>query len=398
MPKINNILGVSMASTSSNTRYGKRDDSLLICIEPGNTISAKFTNNSFKSAPVLIAQEHLKKFSGGKSVLMINAGNANAGTGKQGRKDALECCQSVAKNLEVPLHSVLPFSTGVIGEPLKTKNYVEAFSKASKKLNSHNWLKASKSILTTDTKPKLLSRKIKCGSNTVSITGFAKGSGMIRPDFATLLSFVFIEASINKSLLKAIHTEALSESFERITVDGDTSPNDSSVLAASGKTALKIIKGTANERKIRKAIIEIYQELAKQLIQDAEGATKEVLINVSHAKNNEQAKSVAFTVAESPLVKTALFGNDANWGRILSAVGRSEGIDDVSKVTIDLNGTPLVKNGNIDPKHSESKASKAIKRKKLSINIKLGQGKKSYSVMTSDFSEDYLLINSDYRS
>jgi glutamate N-acetyltransferase/amino-acid N-acetyltransferase len=170
------------------------------------------------------------------------------------------------------------------------------------------------------------------------------------------------------------------------------------VLAASGKTALKIIKGTANERKIRKAIIEIYQELAKQLIQDAEGATKEVLINVSHAKNNEQAKSVAFTVAESPLVKTALFGNDANWGRILSAVGRSEGIDDVSKVTIDLNGTPLAKNGNIDPKHSESKASKAIKRKKLSINIKLGQGKKSYSVMTSDFSEDYLLINSDYRS
>ena len=398
MPKINNILGVSMASNSSNTRYGKRDDSLLVCIESGNTISAKFTNNSFKSAPVLIAQEHLQKLSGGKSVLMINAGNANAGTGKQGRKDALECCQSVAKTLEVPLHSVLPFSTGVIGEPLKTKNYVEAFSKASKKLKSDNWLKASKSILTTDTKPKLLSRKIKCGSNTVSITGFAKGSGMIRPDFATLLSFVFIEASINKSLLKAIHTEALSESFERITVDGDTSPNDSSVLAASGKTALKIIKGTANERKIRKAIIEIYQELAKQLIQDAEGATKEVLINVSHAKNDEQARSVAFTVAESPLVKTALFGNDANWGRILSAVGRSEGIDDISKVTIDLNGTPLVKNGNIDPKHSELKASRAIKKKKLSINIKLGQGKKSYSVMTSDFSEDYLLINSDYRS
>ena len=398
MPKINNILGVSMAAASSNTRYGKRDDSLLVCLESGNTISGKFTNNSFKSAPVLIAQEHLKKSIGGKSVLMINAGNANAGTGKQGHKDAMDCCKSVASLLEIPVNSVMPFSTGVIGEPLKTSNYIYAFKNASQELKTNNWLKASKSILTTDTKPKLLSREIKCGAKIVKITGFAKGSGMIRPDFATLLSFVFVEAKINKSLLKAIHTEALSESFERITVDGDTSPNDSSVLVASGGAALKIDKGTQNEKKVRKAIIEIYQQLAKQLIQDAEGATKEVSVKVFQAKNVEQAKSVAFTVAESPLVKTALFGNDANWGRILSAVGRAKGIDDVSRVAIDLNGTPLVKNGNLDPKHTESKASKAIKKKQLTINIKLGIGKNSYSVMTSDFSVDYLLINSDYRS
>ena len=396
--KINNITGINMASASSNTRYGKRDDSLLVSIEKGSTVSGKFTNNSFKSAPVITAKAHLEKCSGKEIVLMINAGNANAGTGKKGAKDVLSCCKSVGKEMGINPESVLPFSTGVIGEHLKTDEYIGAFIKASKRLKSNNWKQAARSILTTDTKPKLLSRMIKNGSEGIAVTGFAKGSGMIRPDFATLLSFVFIDAKINRSLLDNIHSEALSESFNRITVDGDTSPNDSSVLVASGRTKSPVKRGTAIERKIRSAVIEIYKELADALIKDAEGATKKITIKVVQAKTEKQAESVAFTVAESPLVKTAMFGNDANWGRILSAIGRSPEVNDVSKTSIHLNGVPLAKNGNLHPQHSESKASKAIMKKNLDLTIKLGLGKSTFSVITSDFSEDYLLINSDYRS
>ena len=396
--KINNITGIKMASASSNTRYGERDDSLLVLIEKGSTISGKFTNNSFKSAAVITAQAHLEECSGKEIVLMINAGNANAGTGKKGAKDVLSCCKSVGKEMGIDPESVLPFSTGVIGEHLKTDEYIGAFVKASKRLKSNNWKQAAKSILTTDTKPKLLSRIIKNGSEEIAVTGFAKGSGMIRPDFATLLSFVFIDAKINRSLLDNIHSEALSESFNRITVDGDTSPNDSSVLVASGRTKSTVKKGTPIEKKIRSAVIEIYKELADLLIQDAEGATKKITIKVIQAKTEKQAESVAFTVAESPLVKTAMFGNDANWGRILSAIGRSPEVNDVSKTSIHLNGVPLAKNGNLHPQHSEAKASKAIMKKNLDVTIKLGLGKNTFSVITSDFSEDYLLINSDYRS
>jgi len=396
--KINNITGIKMASASSNTRYGERDDSLLVLIEKGSTISGKFTNNSFKSAPVITAQAHLEECSGKEIVLMINAGNANAGTGKKGAKDVLSCCKSVGKEMGIDPESVLPFSTGVIGEHLKTDEYIGAFVKASQRLKSNNWKQAAKSILTTDTKPKLLSRIIKNGSEEIAVTGFAKGSGMIRPDFATLLSFVFIDAKINRSLLNNIHSEALSESFNRITVDGDTSPNDSSVLVASGRTKSTVKKGTPIEKKIRSAVIETYKELADLLIQDAEGATKKITIKVIQAKTEKQAESVAFTVAESPLVKTAMFGNDANWGRILSAIGRSPEVNDVSKTSIHLNGVPLAKNGNLHPQHSESKASKAIMKKNLDVTIKLGLGKNTFSVITSDFSEDYLLINSDYRS
>jgi len=387
-----------MASASSNTRYGKRDDTLLVSIEKGSTVSGKFTNNSFKSAPVITAKAHLEKCFGKAIVLMINAGNANAGTGKKGAKDVLSCCKSVGKEMGIDPESVLPFSTGVIGEHLKTDEYIGAFIKASKRLKSNNWKQAARSILTTDTKPKLLSRMIKNGSERIAMTGFAKGSGMIRPDFATLLSFVFIDAKINRPLLDNIHSEALSESFNRITVDGDTSPNDSSVLVASGRSKSPIKRGTPIERKIRSAVIEIYKELADLLIKDAEGATKKITIKVVQAKTEKQAESVAFTVAESPLVKTAMFGNDANWGRILSAIGRSSEVNDVSKTSIHLNGVPLAKNGNLHPQHSESKASKAITKKNLEVTIKLGLGKSAFSVITSDFSEDYLLINSDYRS
>ena len=384
MPKVYNIKDVKLGCASSNTRYGQRNDALVITLGEESVVSGKFTANSFKAAPIKVAIENFKTPLKGKKVLLINAGNANAATGSQGLKDVKGYCKKIGSLLGVKSSNVIPFSTGVIGEALPSKQYLSAFINAISQLDEKNWKPAALSILTTDTKPKLISKEIKIGKKKVAITGFAKGSGMIKPDFATLLSFVFVDAKLNSSSLKRIHSKALEKSFEALTIDGDTSPNDSSLLVASGNQ--------------NNAVKEIFEELANLLAQDAEGATKRIYVNVSGAKNEKQAKSVAFTVAESPLVKTAMFGNDANWGRILSAIGRDNEINDVNKVSISINGQPMVKKGNLDPKHSEKLASKAVKKKDIEINIKLGLGKSSFNVLTSDFSEDYVLINSDYRS
>ncbi len=398
MSKIHNIKGVKLGCASSNTRYGKRNDSLVITLGEKSTISCKFTSNSFKAAPIKVAMKNLKSLLPGKKALLINAGNANAATGLKGINDVKKYCKEISSLLEINATNVIPFSTGVIGEPLPASSYLNAFKEAIPLLKEKNWKPAALSILTTDTKPKLISREIKIGKKKVAITGFAKGSGMIRPDFATLLSFVFIDGKLNSNSLEKIHSNALSESFEALTVDGDTSPNDSSLLVASGNQENLVKKNSSEEKKLEEAVKEIFGELANLLAKDAEGATKKIWVNVSQAKSLKQAKSVAFTVAESPLVKTAMFGNDANWGRILSAVGRDPEINDIDKVSISINGQPMVKKGNLDPKHSERLATKAVKKKDIEINIKLGLGKAHFKVLTSDFSEDYVLINSDYRS
>jgi glutamate N-acetyltransferase/amino-acid N-acetyltransferase len=398
MSKIYNIKGIKLACASSNTRYGKRNDSLIITLDEKSTISGKFTSNSFKAAPIKIAKKNLTSLLPGKKALLINAGNANAATGLKGVNDVKRYCKEISSLLGINSSNVIPFSTGVIGEPFPTSQYLRAFKEAIPSLSKKNWKPAALSILTTDTKPKLISKEIKIGKTKVAITGFAKGSGMIRPDFATLLSFVFIDAKLNSESLKKIHSNALSESFEALTVDGDTSPNDSSLLVASGNKENFIKKNSTEEKKLEKSIKEIFRQLADLLAKDAEGATKKISVNVSQAKSLKQAKSVAFTVAESPLVKTAMFGNDANWGRILSAVGRDTEVNNIEKVSISINGQPMVKRGNLDPKHSEKLATKAVKKKDIEINIKLGLGKSKFNVLTSDFSEDYVLINSEYRS
>ena len=233
MSKIYNIKGIKLACASSNTRYGKRNDSLIITLDEKSTISGKFTSNSFKAAPIKIAKENLTSLLPGKKALLINAGNANAATGLKGVNDVKRYCKEISSLLGINSKNVIPFSTGVIGEPFPTSQYLRAFKEAIPLLSKKNWKPAALSILTTDTKPKLISKEIKIGKTKVAITGFAKGSGMIRPDFATLLSFVFIDAKLNSESLKKIHSNALSESFEALTVDVDTSPNDSSLLVAS---------------------------------------------------------------------------------------------------------------------------------------------------------------------
>ena len=396
--KIHNIEGIEFGTASSNTRYGSRDDSLIVKLPPKSKLSGKFTSNKLRAAPVQLAIQNLLNLSKENKILLINAGNANAATGPNGLKDVKSYCSQIAKDSLIKKENIIPFSTGVIGEPLPVKSYLNAFRSAMIATEEKNWKKAASAILTTDTKPKIVSKELKIGKTAYYVTGFAKGSGMIRPDFATLLSFVFIDADISQSTLNKIHQDALSESFETITVDGDTSPNDSSLLATNGNLNKKILKGSYAESKLAKIISEVFKELSELLVEDAEGATKKITVEVNQAKNLAQAKSVAFTVAESPLVKTAMFGSDANWGRILSAVGRDKSVADIDKVEIKLNNQPLVRRGFIDSRYSEKLASKEMKKKDININISLGLGKKKFKALTSDLSEDYVLINSDYRS
>ncbi len=396
--KIHNIQGVKLGSASSNTRYGKRDDSVVISLPKESKLSGKFTSNKLKAAPVSEAIQNLSSLKSGEKILLVNAGNANAANGPKGIKDVKNYCKKIASDLDIHQNNIIPFSTGVIGEALPVDNYLKAFRYALTNLKERGWKKAASAILTTDTKPKIISKEIKIGKTSYLITGFAKGSGMIRPDFATLLSFVFLDARLNQSVLNKIHTEALKVSFEAITVDGDTSPNDSSLLVANGNIEKVVKAGSLAEKKLSQAIIETFKELSKLLVQDAEGATKTIKVNVTKAKNIQQARSVAFTVAESPLVKTAMFGSDANWGRILSAIGRDKTVEDINKLEIRLNRQPLVKKGFIHPKYSEKLASRAMQKKEIEIEIILGLGKQGFEVMTSDLSEDYVLINSDYRS
>lgn len=396
--KIHNIEGIEFGTASSNTRYGSRDDSLIVKLPPKSKLSGKFTSNKLRAAPVQLAIQNLLNLSKENKILLINAGNANAATGPNGLKDVKSYCSQIAKDSLIKKENIIPFSTGVIGESLPVKSYLNAFRSAMIATEEKNWKKAASAILTTDTKPKIVSKELKIGKTAYYVTGFAKGSGMIRPDFATLLSFVFIDADISQSTLNKIHQDALSESFETITVDGDTSPNDSSLLATNGNLNKKILKGSSAESKLAKIISEVFKELSELLVEDAEGATKKITVEVNQAKNLAQAKSVAFTVAESPLVKTAMFGSDANWGRILSAVGRDKSVADIDKVEIKLNNQPLVRRGFIDSRYSEKLASKEMKKKDININISLGLGKKKFKALTSDLSEDYVLINSDYRS
>ena len=399
MPKrIHKIEGICFGTASSNTRYGKKEDSLIVTLPQESILSGKFTSNKLKAAPVKLAIENLLNPKKTEKILLINAGNANAATGPNGLKDVRKYCKEIALDFKTSQENVIPFSTGVIGEPLAVENYLSAFREASKGLSENKWKKAAEAILTTDTKPKIISKEVKVGKTSYFITGFAKGSGMIRPDFATLLSFVFIDAKLSQKSLNNIHSNALKVSFEAITVDGDTSPNDSSLLVANGNKEKSIKVGSLEEKRLSIAITEIFKDLAELLVEDAEGATKKIKIKVGKAKNIDQAKSVAFTIAESPLVKTAMFGSDANWGRILSAIGRNKDIDKIDKVKIQLNGEPLVKQGYIDAKYSEKRASKEMKKKEILIEVSLGLGKKDFEVMTSDLSEDYVLINSDYRS
>ncbi|RUM93825.1 MAG: bifunctional ornithine acetyltransferase/N-acetylglutamate synthase [Thiothrix sp.] len=386
------VAGVRLASCAAGIRYQGRDDLVLIELSEGSQTAAVFTQNRFCAAPVVIAKRHLQKAV--TNYLLINSGNANAGTGEVGLKAAIDCCSAVSDEVD----SVLPFSTGVIGEQLPVKKITACLSGLKKDLNDGAWPLAAQAIMTTDTLAKGFSKQITLDGKIVTVTGIAKGAGMIRPDMATMLAFVATDAGISKSTLQAWLEELVTDSFNSITIDGDTSTNDACVLIATNTSGVAV-KNDDDQSRLKLALKGVFSQLAQSLIRDAEGATKFICIEVEQAASREEARTVAYTVAHSPLVKTALFASDPNWGRILAAVGRAP-LDelDVQKVDILLGDVAVITAGEPDEKYTEAQGKAVMEQEEITLTIALGRGQRSAKVWTSDLSHGYVSINADYRS
>ncbi|MBA2778624.1 bifunctional glutamate N-acetyltransferase/amino-acid acetyltransferase ArgJ [Billgrantia kenyensis] len=396
------IEGVRLGTAMAGIKKSGRRDLVVIQVPEGARVAGSFTLNAFCAAPVSVAKASLAACQArgeGPRLLVINTGNANAGTGEIGLRDAHATCAELARLAGVPADSVLPFSTGVIGEPLPMERLLAGLAPALDSLaeDSEAWRHAGEGILTTDTRPKGASVELELGDRKVTINGISKGSGMIKPNMATMLAFVATDAAIEQPLLDSLLRETVERSFNCISVDGDTSTNDACMLIATGRGATL----TSDEEIVifRNGLQRVMTELAQAIVRDGEGATKFVTLQVQGAASREEALEVGFTVAHSPLVKTALFASDANWGRILAAVGRAPVSDfDVSRVTIDLGDVRLVENGGRANGYTEEQGSRIMREEEITIRIDLGRGEESATVWTTDLSQEYVSINADYRS
>lgn len=401
---IYSIPGIRLGSTAAGIKHPQkreRSDVTLIELSATTQAAALFTRNAFCAAPVILARRHLAATAAPR-FLLINSGNANAGTGVQGLEDAQICCVAVAQLAHCEPQQVLPFSTGVIGEPLPVSRLIAALPSAVANLQESGWAAAAAAIMTTDTVPKLASRRLQLanGSSAV-ITGMAKGAGMICPNMATMLAFVATDLAVAPSVLQAILTSAVAESFNAITVDGDTSTNDACVLLASGINPAPAITTVASVDGsiLAAAVIAVCQDLARAIVQDAEGATKLVTVAVTGALTVDEAKNVAYSIAHSPLVKTALFASDPNWGRILAAVGRAGVIDlAIERVNLYLNEVCVVRNGSRASNYYEAVGCEVLSRSEFVINVELGRGTMVTKILTCDLSYDYVRINAEYRT
>ena len=391
------VAGVRLASVASGIKASGDKDLVLIEIEEGGKTAAVFTQNLFCAAPVTLAKNHLKNSN--PRFLLINSGNANAGTGDRGMKDAIKCCDMVADAGNCSVSEVLPFSTGVIGENLPINKFQNGIPEAVGQLHKNAWLNAGRGIMTTDTLLKGMSKQVDIGGEAITITGVSKGSGMIRPDMATMLGFVATDANISKSTLQDCLHHAVEHSFNAITVDGDTSTNDACVMVATGQSKAKEIQANTSEYDVfKQAVTEVCEYLAQAIIRDGEGATKFVTIEVVNAISIDDAKKIAYTVAHSPLVKTALFASDPNWGRILAAVGRSGVKLDLERLEIFLNDVCIVKNGGRADSYTEAQGQAVMSQEEIAIIVDLKDGDLSARVWTSDLSYDYVKINAEYRT
>ena len=392
------VAGVRIATAELGGRSKPRDDLTLFELAAGASCAVTFTRNAFCAAPVTVAREHLARAT--PRYLLVNAGNANAGTGARGIGDAKRCCAIVAEAKGVPVESVLPFSTGVIGEPLPVERFENAVPIVAGRLNEDGWLDAAAAIATTDIVPKGASRSIDLGGRTAVVTGIAKGSGMIRPDMATMLAFIATDAAVAPDALRSMARDAVEASFNRITVDGDTSTNDACVLVATGALGgPPIDAGSPDFLALTEAVGGVALELAHAIVRDGEGATKFVTVEVEEGGNRTECLAVAYTVAHSPLVKTALYASDANWGRILAAVGRAGLADlDLSRTRIWLNGVCIVSGGGRDAAYTEAAGAEAVSGDEIVIRIALGRGQVKDRVWTCDLSHQYVTINAEYRT
>ncbi len=390
------IAGLRLGTTGAGIKRADRDDLLLIELDPSSTCAAVFTRNAFCAAPVTVSRSHLGH---GPRWLLVNAGNANAGTGQRGLDDALQTCAIVAGLRGGRPEQVLPFSTGVIGEYLPIDKIASALPKAMAALTEEGWERASRAIMTTDTVPKLVHREIILEGRKLALVGIAKGAGMIHPNMATLLSFIGTDAKLEAPLLQELLATAADRSFNCITVDGDTSTNDSLVLMATGSSGVAVQRDDPNLPVFALALQAVCDELAEAIVRDGEGATKLMRIVVEQARNEAEAHQVANTIALSPLVKTAFFASDPNWGRILAAVGRSGCPDlDIAKVAIWLGDVCIVENGGRALSYTEEAGQKVMSETDITVRITLGRGDASQRVLTCDFSYDYVKINAEYRT
>lgn len=393
------VPGVRLATAQAGIRYPYRDDLALLELPEGGQCAAVFTRNAFCAAPVTVARRHLA--AAAPRYLLINSGNANAGTGARGLAAAEATCAALAAAAGCRPEEVVPFSTGVIGEHLPVDRIEAALPAALAHLKETGWPLAARAIMTTDTVPKLAARRFAVAGRTAVISGMAKGSGMIRPDLATMLAFLATDVAVTPGLLRQALTSAVDASFNAITVDGDTSTNDACVLAAAGTLGNEPLEDLESDdfHAFRLAVEAVCRELATAIVRDGEGATKLVTVRVEEARDREEARAVAFTIAHSPLVKTALFASDPNWGRILAAVGRAgiAGLD-IDAVRISLGEVSIVRGGGRDPDYTEEAGRMVMAEPEITICVVLGRGEAAADVLTCDFSYDYVKINAEYRT
>jgi glutamate N-acetyltransferase/amino-acid N-acetyltransferase len=388
-----------LGTAAASIRYLERDDLVVLELPAGTSSAAVFTRNAFCAAPVLVSRRHLEMTA--PRFLLINSGNANAGTGEQGIADAEASCAALAALTGCRREEILPFSTGVIGEHLPVVRLQAALPAALGRLGEEGWPAAARAVMTTDTVPKLASRRFTVAGRSAVISGIAKGSGMIRPDMATMLAFLATDVAVGPSLLQTCLQDAVAVTFNAITVDGDTSTNDACVLSAAGTLGNPVLEDpeASDYRAFRAAVEAVCADLAAAIVRDGEGATKLVTVLVEEARDSAEARRVADAIAHSPLVKTALFASDPNWGRILAAVGRA-GVDglDIEGVRVWLGDVRIVSRGERDRDYTEQAGREVMASTEITIRVALGRGIAAVRVLTCDLSYDYVRINAEYRT
>ncbi|MEY2909834.1 MAG: bifunctional glutamate N-acetyltransferase/amino-acid acetyltransferase ArgJ [Pseudomonadota bacterium] len=394
------VRGIKLGVAQAGIKKPGKDDLTIIEIIEGASVAATFTRNAFCAAPVHVARAHLTASNQRARYWVINTGNANAGTGDAGMHAARATCDAVAELAACSSEAVMPFSTGVIGELLPAAKIVAALPAAFADLKAAGWERAASAILTTDTRPKLVSKEIALGGGSIVITGMSKGAGMIRPDMATMLAFVATDLGIDANALDTLFRRAVNASFNRITVDGDTSTNDAAVIAATGCSSVDYSALSASDQsRFDTALTEVCIELAQLIIRDGEGATKFVEVQVNGGATPQECEDVAYTIAHSPLVKTALFASDPNWGRLLAAIGRA-GLERlvVENVSLYLNDVLIAEHGARAASYTEEQGVAAMAPEDIVIRVELNRGNAKAAVWTTDFSYDYVKINAEYRT
>ncbi|MPW43407.1 bifunctional glutamate N-acetyltransferase/amino-acid acetyltransferase ArgJ [Acinetobacter guerrae] len=403
MPHMHVVKGVKIGSTQAYVRYPNRRDLVIFEFAEGSQVAGVFTQSAFAAAPVLLSKKHLNESSSAQQprYLIINTGNANAATGKLGLENATKTCAKLAELAHVESQQVLPFSTGVIGEQLPIERLLNGIQPALDTLDEASWMDAAFGIMTTDTVPKGASEQFELDGVTYTMTGISKGAGMIRPNMATMLSFVATDAPISQAMVQQLLQTTVEHSFNRITIDGDTSTNDSCIFVATAQAGGNVIESSDDARYISvlEVLARIMNRLAQLIVRDGEGATKFITVTVEGGANTQECCDVAYSISDSPLIKTALFASDPNWGRIVMAIGKA-GIQnlDSSKVQVWLGDVQICLDGGANPDYTEEMGATVMADKEITIRVDLGRGQAKDTVYTCDLSYDYVKINADYRS